>query len=107
MGDLRVQVLVPRVVGIFGQHRHGGQAALLPGGAPPVVGQLVPGHSHQPGDRRLGPRDPALPDGDDSRHERLRGQVLGHHRVTTPRQQVTVDLRQRAAIDGRHRLGTG
>ena len=52
-GDLRVQVLLPRVVGILGQRRHRRQAALLPGGAPPVVGQLVPGHSDQPGDRHL------------------------------------------------------
>jgi hypothetical protein len=53
---------------------------------------------------RFRPPDAALPDGGNRRQERLRGQVLSHHRAAATRQQVPVDLWQRAVVNGSHRF---
>ncbi len=110
VGD--IQVRFPGIVlGTGGVLDHL-QLALLAGGTPPMVDQLVPGDPHQP--RRRDLDDDASLHGGDGGEERLRGQILGQRHVTAPGKQVAVHLGKGPVVQreqcgpmvGRSGLGT-
>ena len=88
------------------------ELALLAGGAPPVVDQLVAGDPDQPRRRDLDDRAPLHRR--DRGQERLGREVLGQGHVAAARQQVAVDLgqgpvvqrEQRGSMVGNGGLGT-
>ncbi len=97
-----VEVFLPRVVDAVGHLLGHGQVALVSGGPPPMIDQLVARHPHQPG--HVHPRHASLPGGLHGRHEGLGRQVLSDNGAAAAGQQVAVHLGQRCAVDRHDRV---